>query len=68
MLAQTTGFINATAMYFALILQAAGLPKGVLNVVQGGASAGQSILEMVESGLIQKIAFTGSSAVGKKIG
>jgi aldehyde dehydrogenase (NAD+) len=58
----------ATAMYFALILQAAGLPKGVLNVVQGGASAGQSVLEMVESGLIQKIAFTGSSAVGKKIG
>lgn len=58
----------ATALYFAMILQAAGLPKGVLNVVQGGASAGQHVVEMVDAGLIQKIAFTGSSAVGKKIG
>lgn len=58
----------ATALYFALILQAAGLPKGVLNVVQGGASAGEAVLQMVDAGKIQKIAFTGSSAVGKKIG
>ena len=43
----------------------AGVPPGVLNVVPGfGALAGQAL---VEHPLVDKISFTGSPAVGKKI-
>ncbi|GAB5467466.1 MAG: NAD-dependent succinate-semialdehyde dehydrogenase [Rhodospirillales bacterium] len=43
----------------------AGLPPGVVNMVTGsGSKVGQ---RMVESPLVDKVAFTGSSAVGLKI-
>ena len=42
----------------------AGFPAGVLNVVTGGASTGQAI---VQHPGIDKIAFTGSTSVGKEI-
>jgi len=42
----------------------AGLPAGVLNIVTGGPATGRAIVE--HSG-IDKIAFTGSTAVGKEI-
>jgi aldehyde dehydrogenase (NAD+) len=42
----------------------AGLPAGVLNIVTGGAVTGESI---VQHPGIDKIAFTGSTAVGKEI-
>ncbi len=53
---------------FGRILEDAGVPKGVVNVVHGGARAGEAILEAVEKGLVQKVSFTGSTAVGRKIG
>lgn len=46
-------------------LEAAGLPKGTVNMVTGrGSTVGQ---RLVESPLVDKIAFTGSSAVGLHI-
>lgn len=43
----------------------AGLPKGVLNVVTGGAETGQA---MVRHPGIDKVTFTGSTAAGREIG
>jgi aldehyde dehydrogenase (NAD+) len=42
----------------------AGLPAGVLNIVTGGAATGEAI---VHHPGVDKIAFTGSTAVGKEI-
>ncbi|HEY3210078.1 MAG TPA: aldehyde dehydrogenase family protein [Actinomycetota bacterium] len=43
----------------------AGLPEGVVNVVSGpGAAAGE---ELVSSELVDKVAFTGSTEVGRRI-
>lgn len=53
---------------FAQVCEDAGLPAGVLNVVHGGAAAGEAILAAVDAGLVQKVSFTGSTAVGRKIG
>ncbi|TDR23376.1 aldehyde dehydrogenase family protein [Marinicella litoralis] len=57
-------FTSLTALLFAEICQQAGLPKGVLNVVTGDGSTGQHIVEHPD---IKKIAFTGSTAVGRWI-
>ena len=59
-----------TAALFADLWQRAGLPAGVLSVVhgRGAGSAGQHLVAMVDEGLIDKISFTGSTAVGRKIG
>jgi acyl-CoA reductase-like NAD-dependent aldehyde dehydrogenase len=50
--------------------QRAGLPPGVLSIVHGPGkdSAGQFLIDQVEAGLLNKISFTGSTAVGRKIG
>lgn len=53
-----------TAVLFAEICARAGVPKGVVNIVQGGPQAGEAI---VAHPGVQKIAFTGSSEVGKAI-
>ena len=53
-----------TALLFAELSAAAGLPEGVLNIVTGD---GQSGALLVEHDDIDKIAFTGSTAVGKWI-
>jgi len=54
-----------TALELAGIADAAGLPKGVLNVVPGfGASAGAALVRHPD---VDKIAFTGSTEVGKRI-
>ncbi|RVD29783.1 MULTISPECIES: aldehyde dehydrogenase family protein [unclassified Mesorhizobium] len=57
-------FTPLTAVLFAEICERAGVPKGVVNIVQGGPEAGAAI---VNHPGIQKIAFTGSSEVGKII-
>jgi len=62
---------DAPLLSFALarIMHQAGLPNGVINLVHGkGSGAGQYIIDAVDEGKINKISFTGSTAVGKKIG
>jgi len=44
---------------------AAGIPPGVVNLVTGGGRTGQAL---VEHDQVQKISFTGSTAVGRAIG
>ena len=53
-----------TAIRLAEIMQEAGLPDGVVNVVTGGDDTGAAI--SAHDG-IDKVAFTGSTEVGKKI-
>ncbi len=53
-----------TAILFAEICERAGVPAGVVNIVQGGPETGAAIT--AHDG-IDKIAFTGSSEVGKII-
>jgi aldehyde dehydrogenase (NAD+) len=53
-----------TALAFAELAMEVGLPAGVLNVVNGGPASGQAI---VEHPGIDKIAFTGSTEVGRII-
>ena len=55
---------------FGRIMHDAGVPPGVLNVVHGtgAGGAGEAILEAIDEGLIQKVSFTGSTAVGRKFG
>src|SRR3954451_13003342 len=46
-----------------------GLPEGVLNVVQAdGPSTFAGLERALEEGLVDKVGFTGSSAVGRRIG
>ncbi len=53
-----------TAVLFAELCQEAGLPAGVINIVQGDGSTGADI---VRHPGIDKIAFTGSTEVGRII-
>lgn len=53
-----------SALYMAELFKKAGLPDGVLNVVTGGPAAGEALLR--HSG-VDKVAFTGSTAVGRKV-
>jgi len=56
---------SLSALRFAELCAEAGLPAGVLNVVTGkGSVVGQAL---VEHPLVDKIAFTGSTEVGKRI-
>ncbi len=57
-------FTSATAVLFAQVCDEIGLPKGVFNLVLGDGKAGQAI---VEHDGINKIAFTGSTSVGRII-
>ena len=54
-----------SALYLAELIEEAGFPKGVINIVPGfGETAGQAL---VNHPLVDKIAFTGSTPVGKQI-
>jgi aldehyde dehydrogenase (NAD+) len=57
-------FTPLTAILFAEICEKAGVPKGVVNIVVGGPDAGAAIVNHAD---VDKIAFTGSSEVGKII-
>ncbi len=54
-----------TAMELAKIIDEVGLPQGVVNIIPGyGSDAGEALVKHPD---VNKIAFTGSTAVGKKI-
>jgi aldehyde dehydrogenase (NAD+) len=54
-----------TAMELAAICQEVGIPKGVVNIVPGfGEDVGE---ELAKNPLVDKIAFTGSTAVGSRV-
>jgi len=53
-----------TALLFAEICQQADLPPGVVNIVTGAGETGQALVAHPD---IDKVAFTGSTAVGKAI-
>jgi aldehyde dehydrogenase (NAD+) len=53
-----------TALLFAEICQQADLPAGVVNIVTGAGATGQAIVEHPD---VDKVAFTGSTGVGKAI-
>ena len=55
---------SLTALLFAEICQQADLPPGVVNIITGAGDTGRMI---VEHDGIDKIAFTGSTEVGKSI-
>jgi len=53
-----------TALKLAELIQQSGLPKGVVNIITGAGETGASIVNHPD---VDKIAFTGSTAVGKYI-
>ncbi|WP_428547899.1 aldehyde dehydrogenase family protein [Profundibacter sp.] len=57
-------YTSLTALLFAEICVQAGLPKGVVNIVTGNGAVGEMIVTHED---IDKIAFTGSTAVGRRI-
>jgi aldehyde dehydrogenase (NAD+) len=57
-------FTPLTALAFAELALETGLPKGVLNVVTGDGRTGQAL---VEADGVDKLAFTGSTEVGRLI-
>ncbi|WP_212525196.1 aldehyde dehydrogenase family protein [Actibacterium sp. MT2.3-13A] len=57
-------YTSLSALLFADICREAGLPRGVVNIVTGEGAVGEMI---VNHPGIDKIAFTGSTEVGRKI-
>jgi aldehyde dehydrogenase (NAD+) len=56
-------YTSLTALLFADICRQAGVPDGVINIVTGDGAVG----EMIVNANVDKIAFTGSTAVGRRI-
>src|SRR6267143_1862001 len=57
-------FTSLTALAFAQICQEVGLPAGVVNIITGDGSTGEAL---VKHPGVDKIAFTGSTEVGRAI-
>ena len=57
-------FTSLTALLFAEICEQIGLPKGVINIITGDGKTGAALVNHND---VQKIAFTGSTEVGKII-
>lgn len=57
-------FTSLTALLFAEICERVGLPKGVVNIVTGEGDTGAALVNHSD---VDKIAFTGSTEVGKII-
>jgi len=57
-------FTPITALAFAEICQEIGLPKGVVNIVTGDGRTGEALVKHPD---VDKIAFTGSTEVGRAI-
>jgi acyl-CoA reductase-like NAD-dependent aldehyde dehydrogenase len=55
----------ATAMELAKIIHEVGFPKGVVNIIPGfGEDVGE---ELTKNPMVDKVSFTGSTAVGKRV-
>ena len=54
-----------TALRLGELALEAGLPEGVLNVITGGGETGAALVDHPD---VDKLAFTGSTAVGREIG
>jgi len=62
-------YAAASAMALFELLQAAGLPEGVLNIVfADGTATFDGLEQALRAGTLDKIGFTGSTAVGQRIG
>ena len=57
-------YTSLTALLFADLCREAGVPKGVINIVTGDGRTGAAIVEHRD---IDKVAFTGSTPVGRRI-
>ncbi|WP_306006300.1 aldehyde dehydrogenase family protein [Aquicoccus porphyridii] len=57
-------YTSLTALLFADLCRQAGLPKGVVNIVTGDGAVGEMI---VTHPGVDKVAFTGSTEVGRRI-
>ena len=57
-------YTSLTALLFASLCREAGVPKGVVNIVTGDGAVGEAVVRHAD---IDKIAFTGSTAVGRRI-
>ncbi len=57
-------YTGLTALLFGELCAQAGLPAGVLNIITGDGAAGELIVKHPD---IDKIAFTGSTEVGRRI-
>lgn len=57
-------FTPLTALAFAEICQEIGLPAGVVNILTGDGATGEALVKHVD---VDKIAFTGSTEVGRAI-
>jgi (Z)-2-((N-methylformamido)methylene)-5-hydroxybutyrolactone dehydrogenase len=65
MVIKPSEFTSASLLEFMKLVEQAGIPPGVVNVVTGfGAEAG---LPLVEHPLVAKVAFTGSDLTGQKV-
>lgn len=53
-----------TSLFLAQILQEAELPDGVVNIVTGAGASGAAVVAHTD---VNKVAFTGSTGVGKRI-
>ena len=59
----------SSAAFHELFVRGGGLPDGVFNIVHADGAATFSGLEQsLEAGVVDKVGFTGSSAVGREIG
>ncbi|MDZ4877099.1 MAG: Betaine aldehyde dehydrogenase [Chroococcidiopsis cubana SAG 39.79] len=65
MVVKPSEFTPSSTFMLAEIIAQAGVPEGVINIVTGdGPVVGE---RLVESPLVDKIAFTGSTAIGRRI-
>jgi aldehyde dehydrogenase (NAD+) len=62
-------YAPASALALAELFWHAGLPDGVLNLVLAdGPTTFEGLEQALDAGLVDKVGFTGSSAVGRRIG
>lgn len=64
MVAKPSEITPVSTLMFARLVEAAGFPPGVFNVVTGDGQVGAALADHPDVG---KIAFTGSSAIGKRV-